>query len=112
MVGAPLALAMLIGLWPLTAFLGYLVAAIWIGEWLLARVGSGAPRERPYLAAFIGVVIVELMSIFPPLVMIAGFMGFGAVLLLAWRSFRSGHATPVVTSPSPTTPAAAAPMAS
>ncbi len=111
-VGAPLALAMLLGLWPLTAFLGYLVAAIWIGDWLLARFGSGTPRERPYLAAVIGVIVMELMSLLPPLAMIASFFGFGAVLLLAWRAFRSGQGTTVVTSPSPSTPAAAAPMAS
>ena len=110
-VGAPLALAMLIGLWPLTAFLGYLVAAIWIGDWLLARLNPGVIRERPYLAAFIGVIVIELMAVFPPLVMIASFMGFGAVLLLAWRAFRSGQGTTTVTSAAPSTPAAAAPMA-
>ena len=36
-VGAPLGLAILFVVWPAAAFAGYLVAGIWIGEWLLGR---------------------------------------------------------------------------
>ena len=36
-VGIPAGLALLILVWPLLAFIGYIVAAIWLGEWLLGR---------------------------------------------------------------------------
>ena len=49
-IGAPLGLAVLFMVWPAAAFAGYLVAGIWIGEWLLYRGTSERP-ERPYLAA-------------------------------------------------------------
>ena len=48
-IGAPLGLAILLMVWPAAAFAGYLVAGIWIGEWLLYR-GDRPRPERPYLA--------------------------------------------------------------
>ncbi|MEZ0241026.1 MAG: hypothetical protein ACAH65_09530 [Chloroflexota bacterium] len=87
-VGAPLGAGILVGLWPLAAFLGYLVAGIWIGDWVLGRMSSTEVRERPYLAAVIGIVILEIAGIFPLLPFIAGLFGYGAVILLAWRTFR------------------------
>jgi hypothetical protein len=93
-VGAPLGVGILLFLWPLAAFLGYLMSAIWIGDWLLARGANPIGRERPYLAAVIGVLILEVLGIFPPLAAIASFFGFGAVILLAWRSFRSSSLGP------------------
>lgn len=92
-VGAPLGFGILFQLWPLVAFLGYLVAGVWIGDWLLRRSGDTKVRERPYLAAFIGVVILEILAMAPVLgiiAMIASLFGFGAILLLAWRTIRSG----------------------
>ena len=53
-VGAPLGLAIMFGLWPLVAFAGYLVTGIWIGEWILRQTSPTVVRERPYLAAVIG----------------------------------------------------------
>ena len=85
-VGGPLALTMLLFLWPLTAFIGYLVAAIGIGDWMLGRLTPTVVRERPYLAAVLGVIVLEVLSVFPPFVMIASFFGFGAVLMAAWAS--------------------------
>jgi hypothetical protein len=113
-VGAPLGLALLFGLWPLVAFLGYLVAGIWLGDLVLRSLTPEISREKPYLAALVGVVLLDVAAIFPPLVMIASFFGYGAVLLLAWRSFRgapraAGAAS--FRSPSSTTPAAPTPVA-
>jgi len=91
-VGAPLGVGILLGFWPLVAFVGYLVAGIWIGEWVLRRTGSGI-RERPYLASVIGLLILQTLSLVPILAIvasIASLFGFGAVLLLAWRTLRSG----------------------
>lgn len=89
-VGAPLGIGILLGAWPLAAFIGYLVAGIWIGDWVLARMSPGTTRERPYLAAVVGLLILELVGILPFLPMIATLFGFGAVLLLAWRTLRAG----------------------
>jgi hypothetical protein len=88
-IGAPLGLGVLFQLWPLIAFVGYLVAGIWIGEWLLARFQPGAVRDRPYVAAAIGVVVLQLIAIVPVvgiITAVASLFGFGAVLLLAWRT--------------------------
>jgi hypothetical protein len=87
-IGAPLAVALLLGVWPVLALLGYLVAGIWIGDFILLRTSASGVAERPYLAAVIGLVVLEVCGIFPPVSMIASFLGYGAVLLLAWRVFR------------------------
>lgn len=107
-VGIPLAMALLIGVWPLAAYVGYLVAGIWIGDWVLARTSPEVTRERPYLASFIGLLILQVLSILPPVTAIASLFGYGAVLLLAWRIFRGSPtaAAPTVHGVTP------APMAS
>jgi len=88
-VGAPLGFAILFGVWPFLAFVGYLVAAIWVGDWILARTSPGVHRERPYLASVIGMVVLGILNIVPLVAMLATLFGFGAVLVLAWRIFRA-----------------------
>lgn len=104
-VGAPLGFGILFQLWPLLAFLGYLVAGTWVGEWLLRKLGDTRVRERPYLPAFIGVLILQVLSLVPVLAivaMIASFFGFGAVLLLAWRTFHAASVPQAsITGPAP-----------
>ena len=97
-IGLPLGLAILLMVWPAAAFAGYLVAAIWIGEWLLYRGDTPRP-ERPYLASVLGLIVLLVAGIVPFVVPIASLFGFGAVLLLAWRTFMQHGATPVVTPP-------------
>jgi hypothetical protein len=103
-VGAPLGLAVLLGFWPVTAFLGYLVAGIAVGDWIVGRLSPGVTRERPYLAAIVGIVVLEVLAIVPFVIPIVSFVGFGAVLLLAWETFRShgrpGEATAPMTAAS------------
>jgi hypothetical protein len=106
-VGAPLGLVVLLVFWPVTAFLGYLVAGIAIGDWIVGRLSPGVTRERPYLAAVVGIVLLELLAIVPFVIPIVSFVGFGAVLLLAWETFRSGHrgaaaSAPLTSAPAPT----------
>ena len=104
-VGAPLGLGLLFGLWPLLAYVGYLVAGIFIGEWLLNRSQAVRPREHPYLAAVIGLVLLQLVGIVPVLGIvsaIASLLGFGAILVLAWRTLTSGRArTQPMAAPAP-----------
>jgi hypothetical protein len=87
-VGAPLGIGLLIFVWPLLAFLGYIVAAVWIGDWVLRQVSPTVVRERPYAAVVIGIVVMQVLSIIPPLAAISSFVGFGAVILYAWRTFQ------------------------
>jgi len=110
LIGAPLGLAILLQVWPLVAFVGYLVAGIWIGEWVLRRTSPERVSERPYLAAVIGLLILALVGIVPVLgivSVIASLFGFGAVMVLGFRTLRSRHSSqPTVSGPLP------APMAS
>jgi hypothetical protein len=99
-IGAPLGLAILLMVWPAAAFAGYLVAAIWIGDFLLSRRDEAAQARRPYLAATLGIVVLWIVSFVPFVGAIASLFGFGAVLLMAWRTFRQPTTTqPVVTPP-------------
>jgi len=79
------------------------VAGIWIGEWLLYRGTSERP-ERPYLAAVLGLVVLQVVSLIPFVGAIASLFGFGAVLLLAWRVFRQPSQPRPLTTPPATQP--------
>jgi cytoskeletal protein CcmA (bactofilin family) len=89
-VGIPLGLGILIGFLPVILFTGYLVAGIWIGEWVVRQVSRGSAPDRPYAAAIVGVVLLGVVSIVPGVGAIIGFLGFGAVVLLMWRTLRGG----------------------
>ena len=107
-IGMPLAFGLVFGLWPLAAFTGYLVAGIAIGEWVLRRTSPTVERDRPYLAAVIGILLLEVMSVIPFVGAIASLFGFGAVLLLAWRVLRGDRPVSTTHVVTPT----AAPLAS
>ena len=102
-IGAPLGLSILFVVWPAAAYAGYLVAGIFIGEWLLNR-NAAEPPARPYLAAVVGLIALQVISLVPFAGPIASLFGFGAVLLLAWRTFRQPSAARPVTSPPATQP--------
>jgi hypothetical protein len=101
-IGLPLGLGVLIGVWPLIAFLGYLVAGIWLGDLMLGRLQPETRRERPYAAALTGLIVLGLVGILPVLggliVGVASLFGFGAIVLIAWRALVS---RPPVTPPAP-----------
>jgi len=60
------------------------------------------PSLIVYLAAVIGMLALQILSLVPLVGAIASFLGYGAVLLLAWRTLRSGTAvTPLASQPSP-----------
>jgi hypothetical protein len=101
-VGIPAGLGLLIVVWPLVAFIGYVVAAIWLGEWLLGR-RDGARAERPYLAATVGLIIAFVIGLIPLVTAVLSIFGLGAVVLAAWRTLRGA---PTITRPA--TQAAAA----
>ncbi len=107
-IGAPLGLALLFIVLPVMAFLGWLVAAIWLGDWIVERLRGAREPQRPYLAAAVGVVVLAFAGMIPFVSMIATVFGFGAVLLATWRVLRGGSATagaPGTTPPAPGGPA-------
>jgi len=87
-IGAPVGFGLLFVLLPALAFLGWIVAAIWIGDWLVAGIRGAREPGRPYLAAVLGVTVLGLAGIIPFVSAIATLFGFGAVLLAAWRVLR------------------------
>jgi hypothetical protein len=92
-VGIPLAVGLAI-MWFFVAFLGYLVVGLWIGERVLSRSRNAA---RPYGAAFLGVLILMLLSWIPLVTPLALWFGLGAVSLAGWRVLRSGGTPPAPT---------------
>ncbi len=103
-VGAPLGFAILLMVWPAAAFAGYLIAGIWIGDWLLRRGATEPLPERPYAAAVVGLIVLQVIGLVPFVGAIASLLGFGAVLLMAWRTFRHPSTARPVTSPPATQP--------
>lgn len=86
-IGAPIGFAMLVILVPV-AFLAWVVAAIWVGDWIVARMRGAREPERPYRAAVIGVIVLAVAGVLPFVIAIATLFGFGGLLLAAWRTFR------------------------
>ena len=87
-VGAPLGLGLLFLVLPVMAFLGWIVAAIWVGDWLLGRSRGTSEATHPYLAAVVGVIVLAFAGIVPFVSAIATLFGFGALLVIAWRIIR------------------------
>jgi hypothetical protein len=105
-IGAPIGLAVLLFVLPTVAYFGWIVAAIWTGDWLLMRHRGPYEAERPYQAAVLGVIVLGLVGIVPvagPIVgAIASLFGYGSLLLLAWRTFRHEPLPPMgIATPSP-----------
>ena len=100
-IGIPLAVSMVLFVWPAMAFVGYIVAAAWLGDWALLLVRGPAPEpERPYVATVVGLVLLFVAGIVPLLTAILSFLGFGAVVVAAWRTVR-GVSTPTLIRPTP-----------
>lgn len=90
-IGIPTGFALLVVVWPAAAFVGYLVAAFWIGEWLVNR-GRATPPEHPYLAAVLGIVIVIVLGVVPLVTTVVSIFGLGGVILAAWATARGAAA--------------------
>ncbi len=87
-VGAPIGMAVLFVMLPAMAFLAWLVAAIWIGDWIVIRMRGATEPDRPYLASVVGVIVLAAAGMLPFVSAIATLFGFGALVLAAWRTFR------------------------
>jgi hypothetical protein len=95
-VGIPLGIAAFL-LLPLLWLLGYIVTGTRLGIWLTGLMQRPA-SDHPYLAAFLGVLALQLIGLIPVLgwivVAVAGLWGAGAIALLAWRAFRGKSEEP------------------
>ena len=87
-VGAPIGLGALFLVLPAMAFFGWIVAAIWVGDWILVRTRGSRESNQPFAAALIGVVVLAIAGIVPFVSAIATLFGFGALLVMAWRIIR------------------------
>ncbi len=87
-IGIPTGLGILLVVWPALAFFGYLVGAIWIGEWLLSRRAGYVPAERPHLAAVVGLIVAFVLGLIPLLSAVISIVGTGAVILAVWLTWR------------------------
>lgn len=92
-VGLPAAFTIWFAVLPIVAIVGWLVAAVWLGELLVARGGGVG---HPYLAAFLGALVLVVAGLIPfvgwLVGWLAGLLGGSALALLAWRSFRTASA--------------------
>jgi len=104
-LGAPIGFGMLFILLPAIAFLAWIVAAIWVGDWIVARTRGHVEPDRPYLAAVVGVIVLAVAGVLPFVTVIATLFGFGALLLAAWRMLRREAASAVETASAEPTPA-------
>ena len=86
-VGIPFGIGLLALVMPGLFVIGYIVVGVGIGDWILGRT-SPVVRERPYLAAVVGLTVVGLVSFLPPVSGLISFVGFGSVMLLSWRVLR------------------------
>jgi len=92
-IGAPLGVGILLAAMPLLAFAGYVVAATWIGGWIVRQAGPTSPEGegRPYLPVLAGVLVLTVIGLVPVLTIvtaIACLLGFGAVVLMGFRTLR------------------------
>ncbi|HJP71572.1 MAG TPA: hypothetical protein VJ975_07615 [Candidatus Limnocylindria bacterium] len=101
-IGIPAGFGLLLFVWPTAAFIGYIVAAIWLGEWLLGRRDGALPAKRPYAAATIGLLVAFVIGLVPVFTAVLSLFGLGAVVLAAWRTLRGSPATRLVAQTQPT----------
>lgn len=104
-IGAPLSISYFLFVLPVFWFLGYLVAGVQLGRTMLR---SRYDEAHPYLPALLGLIILQVIGIFPVfgglIVFIAGVAGSGALLVLGWRAWRGPGAVTTAAEAQFTTP--------
>jgi hypothetical protein len=101
LIGIPVGLGILLVAWPALAFVGYLVGAIAIGEWLLSRRAGHVPAPRPHADAVVGLIVAFLLGIIPFVTAIISLVGTGAVIRAAWYTWRGDQPVGIATQARP-----------
>lgn len=92
-VGIPLGIGLLVVVWPLAAFVGYLVAAVWVGEWVLGLANARPmDAERPYRAMLVGLLVLFVAGFVPLVTAVVSLFGFGGLLVVGWQTARGAPA--------------------
>lgn len=93
LIGIPVGLGIGVALLAL-GFFGYIVAGVRIGQFLTER-GRPESRQHPFLAAVVGLVILQLVALLPFIggfiAGVAGLYGGGALAYYAYQGWRGGH---------------------
>jgi len=109
LVGIPMGIGYFVFVLPVLWFAGYLVAGTQLGRLMLR---NRPVSERPYLAAVVGLIILQAVTWIPwfggVVAFVAGVVGSGALLLLAWQSWRGqrtekAHQPGTIVTPVPST---------
>ncbi len=91
-VGIPFGLALLFLALPLLWLLGYLVAGTRLGRALLELAGRRPPSGHPYVAATLGLIVLQIVVLVPfvgwAIGALAGIWGSGALAVTALRAWR------------------------
>ena len=92
-VGIPFALALLFIALPLLWLLGYIVAGTRLGKALFQLAGRRMPTGRPYVAATLGLILLQIVVLLPflgwAIGLLAGIWGSGALAVTAFRSWQT-----------------------
>jgi hypothetical protein len=116
LIGIPLGLAMILFVLPALWFLGYIVAGARLGGALVGLTGREV-GVHPYLATFVGLLLLQLLVLVPVLgalvAFLAGVWGAGALAYLAFRAAGGRGLTPATPVPreQPQPPTTAQPTA-
>lgn len=100
-IGIPLGLMLLLS-FPIIWMVGYTVAGARLGAVITPRLSLGGHPERPFWEVAAGIIAFQLIGLVPfiggVVVGLAGFIGSGAIVYLAYRSRseRRASATPTI----------------
>jgi hypothetical protein len=105
LIGIPLGVGYFLFVLPALWFLGYLVAGTQIGRMILRRQVN---EQHPYLAALLGLLILQLLAALPIptgiISFLAGIYGSGALIAIAWKAWRGTQIETPAPAPVSTTP--------
>jgi hypothetical protein len=97
-IGIPAGLGIILFLLPALGFLGYLIAGIRLGDYVLAAVRGSDEAWHPYLAALVGLGLLQVAGWIPVVgaiaTPVAAWLGGGALGLLAWNAMRRPRSVP------------------
>jgi hypothetical protein len=85
-IGIPAAILAAIVILPLIWFVGSVAIAVRIGDWVLLRTRGRVEAHHPLVAAFLGTLVVGILSVVPFVGFLIGLAGAGAVVVIAWRA--------------------------